>query len=65
MFGRDDFFIHGQGIHGSDGCIVSTDGHAQQVFALVLRHRGGFLQVETSERHGVDYDAHWAGTGMA
>jgi hypothetical protein len=64
MYDRLNFFIHGQGAKGSDGCIVPIDGHVHEVFRLVTKHGGGLLSVETTERHGVDYDTHWAAKGL-
>jgi hypothetical protein len=43
MYDRDEFFIHGQGQLGSDGCIVPTYGKVQQVFNLLSKHHGGVL----------------------
>ena len=60
MYGRNDFFIHGQGQLGSDGCIVPLHGRVGEVFQLIAEHGGGWLQVETMEKHGIDYDQHWA-----
>jgi hypothetical protein len=60
MFGRNHFFIHGQGAVGSDGCIVPTFGRVHVIFDLIAAHGGGWLHVETHERQGVDFDRHAA-----
>ena len=44
MYGRDGFYIHGRGPHGSDGCIVPMEGFAELMAALT-RDRGGVLYV--------------------
>ena len=44
MFGRDGFYIHGRGPHGSDGCIVPMEQFAELMAALT-RDRGGALYV--------------------
>ncbi|MEP7124796.1 MAG: hypothetical protein ABJE95_27960 [Byssovorax sp.] len=44
MYGRDGFYIHGRGPHGSDGCIVPMEGFAVLMAALT-RDRGGVLLV--------------------
>jgi hypothetical protein len=61
QYGRDNFFIHGQGEQGSDGCIVPLYGQVHMIFDLVSRNKGGWLVVETTERQGVDYDGHRPG----
>jgi len=35
MYGRDQFFIHGAGTKGSDGCIVPGDSSVLPVLALI------------------------------
>jgi len=44
MFGRDGFFIHGRGPHGSDGCIVPLESFGQLMDDLAT-DRGGVLYV--------------------
>lgn len=44
MFGRDGFFIHGRGPHGSDGCIVPLDSF-QDLMKWLETDRGGVLFV--------------------
>jgi hypothetical protein len=44
MYGRDGFYIHGRGPHGSDGCIVPMEGFAELMAALT-KDRGGVLFV--------------------
>src|SRR5262245_28662922 len=44
MLGRDGFFIHGQGPHGSDGCIVPLASF-QELMQALERERGGLLFV--------------------
>ena len=44
MYGRDGFYLHGRGPHGSDGCIVPMEGFAELMAALT-RDRGGMLFV--------------------
>jgi hypothetical protein len=44
MFGRDGFYIHGRGRHGSDGCIVPMERFAELMAALE-KDRGGVLFV--------------------
>ncbi len=44
MHGRDGFYIHGRGPHGSDGCIVPMEQFADLMAALA-RDRGGVLHV--------------------
>jgi hypothetical protein len=63
MHQRDNFFIHGQGSVGSDGCVVPTHGRVHEIFNLVRKHNGAWMVVETAERHGVDYDQQWASKG--
>lgn len=47
MFGRDGFFIHGAGPHGSDGCIVPEDAREFQALMSALQTSlGGTLYVE-------------------
>lgn len=45
MMGRDGFYIHGRGRHGSDGCIVPME-QFQELMAALTRERGGTLFVE-------------------
>jgi hypothetical protein len=49
--GRDGFYIHGAGPHGSDGCIVPTDkGQFQVLMGLLTKSGGGnLLVVETMD----------------
>jgi hypothetical protein len=49
--GRDGFYIHGVGPHGSDGCIVPTDkGQFQMLMDLLAKSGGGnLLVVETMD----------------
>jgi hypothetical protein len=49
--GRDGFYIHGAGPHGSDGCIVPTDKNQFQVLMELLTKSGGgtLLVVETMD----------------
>jgi len=47
MMGRDGFYIHGRGPHGSDGCIVPTSGLKELLDALDASD-GGTLRVEES-----------------
>jgi hypothetical protein len=49
MYGRDGFYIHGRGRHGSDGCIVPLE-RFQEIMAALTRDRGGLLVVQ--ERMG-------------
>jgi hypothetical protein len=44
MFGRDGFFIHGRGPHGSDGCIVPLESF-QGLMNDLEKDRGGVLYV--------------------
>ncbi len=45
--GRDGFYIHGRGPHGSDGCIVPVDGvHFQSLMAALKESKGGVLFVQ-------------------
>ena len=44
MFGRDGFYIHGRGRHGSDGCIVPMEKFSELMAALE-KDRGGVLFV--------------------
>jgi len=44
MLGRDGFYIHGRGPHGSDGCIVPMEQFAE-VMAALTKDRGGVLFV--------------------
>jgi hypothetical protein len=44
MYGRDGFYIHGRGPHGSDGCIVPMESFAELMAALT-KDRGGVLFV--------------------
>ena len=44
MYGRDAFYIHGRGPHGSDGCIVLME-HFADTMAALTRDRGGELNV--------------------
>ena len=44
MYGRDGFFIHGRGPHGSDGCIVPMEQFGELMAALT-KDRGGVLYV--------------------
>lgn len=44
MLGRDGFYIHGRGPHGSDGCIVPLE-RFQELMAAIERDRGGILFV--------------------
>lgn len=45
--GRDGFYIHGRGPHGSDGCIVPLDhGKFQQLMTALTHSHGGVLHVE-------------------
>ena len=44
MYGRDAFYIHGRGPHGSDGCIVLME-HFADTMAALTRDRGGVLYV--------------------
>ena len=44
MMGRDGFFIHGRGPHGSDGCIVPSAEFTELMDALE-RDGGGILNV--------------------
>jgi hypothetical protein len=49
MYGRGGFYIHGRGVHGSDGCIVPlfADQFADLMRALE-QSNGGVLQVDES-----------------
>jgi hypothetical protein len=49
--GRDGFYIHGVGPHGSDGCIVPTDKDQFQLLMNLLTKSGGgnLLVVETMD----------------
>jgi hypothetical protein len=44
MVGRDGFFIHGRGPHGSDGCIVPLSSF-QELMQALEKDRGGMLFV--------------------
>ncbi len=45
--GRDGFYIHGRGPHGSDGCIVPPDlVQFNQLMAALAASNGGTLVVE-------------------
>ena len=45
--GRDGFYIHGRGHHGSDGCIVPLDAvKFHQLMSALTRSDGGVLFVE-------------------
>jgi len=45
--GRDGFYIHGRGPHGSDGCIVPLNSVQFHRLMLALKHsRGGTLFVQ-------------------
>jgi Protein of unknown function (DUF2778) len=45
--GRDGFFIHGRGPHGSDGCIVPLDSKQfQDLMNTLTQSNGGTLVVE-------------------
>jgi hypothetical protein len=44
MMGRDGFYIHGRGRHGSDGCIVPME-QFQELMAALTTERGGILFV--------------------
>jgi hypothetical protein len=44
MAGRDGFYIHGRGPHGSDGCIVPME-QFQALMTALERDRGGTLSV--------------------
>jgi hypothetical protein len=44
MAGRDGFYIHGRGPHGSDGCIVPLEDF-QDLMTALTRDRGGELFV--------------------
>lgn len=41
MFGRDGFYIHGRGPHGSDGCIVPERNADFHALMRVLAESGG------------------------
>ena len=43
--GRDGFYIHGQGPHGSDGCIVLAYSDLQKLKTLLTKTPGGTLVV--------------------
>ena len=46
MFGRDGFFIHGRGPHGSDGCIVpSSPADLVRLLSILESSQGGLLHV--------------------
>ena len=45
MMGRDAFYIHGQGPHGSDGCIVPLENF-QGLMAAIGKDGGGMLFVQ-------------------
>ena len=49
--GRDGFYIHGRGPHGSDGCIVPLDPHqfTQLMQDLSTTHGGRLVVVETMD----------------
>lgn len=49
--GRDGFFIHGRGPHGSDGCIVPLDPHefTRLMDALTITHGGRLVVAETMD----------------
>jgi hypothetical protein len=44
MMGRDGFYIHGRGPHGSDGCIVPLEDF-QDLMTALEKDRGGVLFV--------------------
>lgn len=45
--GRDGFYIHGQGPHGSDGCIVPIDvSQFRRLMDLLTQSHGGILWVQ-------------------
>ncbi len=44
MMGRDGFYIHGRGPHGSDGCIVPLEKF-QDLMTALAKDRGGVLVV--------------------
>jgi hypothetical protein len=44
MMGRDGFYIHGRGPHGSDGCIVPLE-QFQELMRALEKDRGGLLFV--------------------
>jgi hypothetical protein len=44
MGGRDGFYIHGRGPHGSDGCIVPMEDF-QELMTALGKDRGGVLFV--------------------
>ena len=44
MAGRDGFYIHGRGPHGSDGCIVPME-RFQELMTALTADRGGILFV--------------------
>jgi hypothetical protein len=46
-FGRDGFYIHGRGLHGSDGCIVPLDkGQFESLMAALTKSNGGTLHAQ-------------------
>lgn len=46
-FGRDGFYIHGRGPHGSDGCIVPLNKiQFQELMAALTASNGGTLFVQ-------------------
>ena len=51
--GRDGFYIHGRGPHGSDGCIVPLDPRQfQNLMSALTASDGGTLYVEESMEGG-------------
>jgi hypothetical protein len=45
--GRDGFYIHGRGHHGSDGCIVPLEPHQfQNLMSALTLSKGGTLIVQ-------------------
>jgi hypothetical protein len=45
--GRDGFYIHGRGHHGSDGCIVPLDPRQfQNLMTALTQSNGGSLMVQ-------------------
>jgi hypothetical protein len=48
--GRDGFYIHGRGPHGSDGCIVPVDLiDFQNLMDALIKEDGGILFVQESQ----------------
>jgi hypothetical protein len=49
--GRDGFYIHGRGPHGSDGCIVPLDKteFSNLMKALTKSHGGTLVVEETAD----------------